>query len=131
MLVDDDSVAAQMYAVGLEAGGFRVSVMGEPAALFEALERELPDVLVLEYRLPGTSGADVLDLLRKNARTAQLRVFILSNFLGDQDGAVDRVFAAGALAWLRKPLTPPNVLIRRLQQAIGPSHYGRRTEDRS
>jgi len=77
------------------------------------------------------SGADILERLRSEPRTVDLPVFLLSNFLGDQDGAIDRVFALGALAWLRKSMTPPEVLAERLKQAVGRKRYARRFEDRS
>ena len=118
MLLDDEPDTAEMYRLGLEAGGFRVAVATEAAELFEAIEHEVPDILVLDYRLRGMTAVDVLDVLRKDTRTAQVPVFILSNYLGDQDGAIDRVFAAGVLAWLKKPATPPKALARKLLQAV-------------
>jgi len=118
MLLDDEPDTAEMYRLGLEAGGFRVAVATEAAELFEAIEHEVPDILVLDYRLRGMTAVDVLDVLRKDTRTANVPVFILSNYLGDQDGAIDRVFAAGVLAWLKKPATPPKALARKLLQAV-------------
>jgi len=118
MLLDDEPDTAEMYRLGLEAGGFRVAVATEAAELFEAIEHEVPDILVLDYRLRGMTAVDVLDVLRKDTRTAKVPVFILSNYLGDQDGAIDRVFAAGVLAWLKKPATPPKALARKLLQAV-------------
>ena len=129
MLVDDDPDTVEMYRMGLEAGGFRVSVSGGPEAFFEALSQEVPDALVLDYRLPGMSGVDVLSRVRKELQLVDLPVFFLSNFLGDQNGAIDRVFELGAVAWLRKPLTPPNVLASRLMEAIGQERYARRIDD--
>ena len=118
MLVDDDIVIADMYRMGLQHAGFRVTVLGDPASLFRAIRDEVPDVLVLDWQLPGMSGAEALELLRRDERTTHLPVLMLSNFLGDQNGGVDRVFAAGALAWLRKSATPPSVLAERLTEAL-------------
>jgi CheY-like chemotaxis protein len=131
ILVDDDRDAAEMYRLGLVARGFRVRVVGEPADFFTAVANEMPDVAVLDWRLPGMSGADILEQLRSEPRTADLPVFLLSNFLGDQNGAIDRVFELGALAWLRKSVTPPDVLAERLRQAVGRKRYARRFEDRN
>jgi two-component system, OmpR family, phosphate regulon response regulator PhoB len=130
ILVDDDLDVAEMYRLGLVARGFRVRVVGEPADFFTAVANEMPDAAVLDWRLPGMSGADILEQLRSEPRTAALPVFLLSNFLGDQNGAIDRVFELGALAWLRKSVTPPHVLAERLQQAVGRKLYARRFEDR-
>ena len=51
----------------------------------------------------------------------QLPVFMLSNFPGGRShGAIDRAFAAGALAWLEKVNTTPTLLATKLTEAIGP-----------
>ena len=125
MLVDDDPAIADMYRMGLEHAGFRVRVLGDPAALFRALDEEVPDILVLDWQLPGMSGAEALELLRRDDRGTLLPVFMLSNFLGNHNGGVDRVFAAGALAWLRKSATPPSVLAERLTEALARARGGR------
>jgi two-component system phosphate regulon response regulator PhoB len=117
-LVDDDAAIAEMYRLGLENAGFRVEVLASAAALFRALGNQVPDILVLDWQLPAMSGAEALELLRRDERTVRLPVFMLSNFLGDHNGAVDRVFAAGALAWLRKSVTPPSMLAERLTEAL-------------
>lgn len=129
MLVDDDPEIAEMYRMGLEAEGFRVSVSDGPDPFFAALGREVPDAVVLDYRLPGMTGVEILSRVRTEHELADLPVFFLSNFPGDKNGAIDQVFEMGALAWLRKPHTPPDVLARRLMQAIGRKHFARRIDD--
>lgn len=119
MLVDDDVAIAEMYRLGLTHSGFRVHHVESPEALFRALHVQVPDILVLDWQMPGMNGAEALELIRMDERTRHLRVFMLSNFLGDQNGAIDRVFAGGALAWLRKSVTPPSVLAQRLTEALG------------
>ena len=118
MLVDDDVTIADMYRLGLTHAGFNVRHLESPEALFRALREQLPDILVLDWQMPGMNGAEALELIRMDDRTRRLPVFMLSNFLGDQNGAVDRVFAAGALAWLRKSVTPPSALAQRLADAL-------------
>src|SRR2546430_11092510 len=118
MLVDDDGAIAEMYRFGLEHAGFRVRVLGDAAALFRALDDEVPDILVLDWQLPGMNGAEALELVRRHDRGAWLPVFMLSNFLGDQNGEVDRVFAAGAPAWLGKAVTPSSVPAGALTEAF-------------
>ena len=126
MLVDDDSAISGMYRLGLEHAGFRVATLGSPEEMFRALADELPDILVLDWQMPGMTGAEALELLRLDGRTATLPVFMLSNFPADLNGGVDRVFAAGALAWLRKSVTPPSVLAERLKEAlVGAGKEGR------
>lgn len=107
-----------MYRYGLEHHGFRVSLMAEAEELFAAVATEVPDILVLDWQLRGTTGADVLEALRRDWRTAGVPVFMLSNFGGDLNGAVDRVFKAGALAWLTKSDTTPDRLAKCLREGL-------------
>ena len=118
LMLDDDVAVADMYRLGLELAGFRVAVTNEPEQLFAAVEAEVPDIFVLDWALPGTSGADVLEALRRDWRTAAVPAFILSNFNPDQNGAVDRVFRAGAVAWLTKSSTAPDLLACRLREGL-------------
>lgn len=117
-MLDDDPAVGQMYRLGLEQAGFRVSVMTDAEQLFAAVEAEVPDIFVLDWALPGTTGADVLETLRHDWRTAAVPAFILSNFNPDQNGAVDRVFRAGAVAWLTKSNTAPELLACRLREGL-------------
>ena len=118
MMLDDDRVMAEMYRLGLELAGFRVCVANEPEQFFAAVRREVPDVVVLDWALPGTTGGEVLETLRSDWRTAAVPVFMLSNFSTELNGAVDRVFRAGAIAWLTKSATSPDTLARRLREGI-------------
>jgi two-component system, OmpR family, phosphate regulon response regulator PhoB len=131
MLVDDDVAIAEMYGLGLASAGFRVRLLADPHALFRALHEQLPDILVLDWQMPGMNGAEALELIRLDERTKHLPVFMLSNFLGDQNGAIDRVFEAGALAWLRKSVTPPSALAQRLSEALARHVTSAGGDDRS
>ena len=118
IMLDDDLAMAEMYRMGLELDGFRVSVTSEPDQLFTAVAQEVPDVFILDWALPGTNGGEVLEAIRSDWRTAAVPVFMLSNFSTDLNGAVDRVFRAGAIAWLTKSDTSPDKLARRLREGI-------------
>jgi CheY-like chemotaxis protein len=121
ILVDDDQVAAEMYRFGLEAFGFDVTTVGDADGLFKAFDVAIPDVLVLDWQLPGMSGDEILHRVRLDERTRALPVFMLSNFPADSDGVIDRVFLAGALAWLQKVKTPPAALAEKLAEALRPA----------
>jgi len=119
MLVDDDPDTGAMYEVGLEALGFRVAVVSDVSAVFLSVEKEIPDVVVLDFQLGGIiTGVDVLENLRLDCRATQVPVFMLSNHLGDLDGQIERAFAAGALAWLVKSQTSPAELGLRISEAL-------------
>jgi two-component system phosphate regulon response regulator PhoB len=121
LLVDDDPAMSDMYGLGLERHGFRVVVLQDPTRLNETVEADPPDVLVLDWDMPQLRGDEALERLRQIDAGRQLPVFMLSNFPGTNNGAIDRAFAAGALAWLEKVNTTPARLATKLIEAIGPA----------
>ncbi len=118
ILVDDDAATADMYRLGLEHHGFTVASVGDADGLFAAMSRGLPDVVVLDWQLPGMNGDEILQRIRLDDRTRALPVFMLSNYPAAKDGEIDRVFLAGALAWLEKVNTSPTLLAEKLKEAL-------------
>lgn len=121
LLVDDDPAMSDMYGLGLERYGFRVAVLQDPTRLNETVEADPPDVVVLDWDMPAIQGDEALERLRKIDAGRRLPVFMLSNFPGTHNGAIDRTFAAGALAWLEKVNTTPALLATKLTEALGPA----------
>jgi len=118
LLVDDDPAMSEMYRIGLEHHGFRVSILADATDLNDAVAAEPPDVLILDWDLPGVPGDRALERLRLTDHGRRLPVFMLSNFPGTRNGAIDRTFAAGALAWLEKVNTTPALLATKIDEAL-------------
>jgi CheY-like chemotaxis protein len=122
IVVDDDPSVAEMYRLGLEFHGFRVTTAGSGDELFASLDDLVPDAIVLDYELPGAKGDQVLEMIRRDERTRGAVVFMLSNFPATYRGAIDRVFRAGAIAWLEKTKTSPKMLAEKLAEALARAH---------
>jgi len=84
--IEDDASTLEVYEIALEQAGFEVDTVesGE-----EALERlklikkgdlRKPDLILLDYLLPGIDGLDVLQNIRKDPKLKNLKVFITSNY---------------------------------------------------
>src|SRR5262245_19695034 len=117
LLVEDDAALAQMYRIKLIREGHRVEVAGDgPSGLQAALERP-PQLLLLDIRLPGFDGFELLARLRREPAGATLPVIVLSNY-GDQE-VLDRSHELGALAHLIKAQTQPPLLVAEIQRLLG------------
>lgn len=117
-LVDDDAAIADLYRFGLETEGFRVTVLTDALDLNDRVAEGRPDVVVLDWELPGMRGDEALERLRRTGYGSETPVFMFSNFSGTHDGTVDRAFAAGAIAWLEKRSTTPPQLAARLREIL-------------
>jgi two-component system, response regulator YesN len=76
--------------------------------------RELPDIILLDIRLPKLDGPGVLQALRANAKTKEVRVVIMSNYSRTELG--DRVANMGVLDYLLKTETTPANLTASLER---------------
>ena len=115
LLVEDDPVLATMHRVRLEMDGFRVMVAEDGIDGLRLASELLPDLVILDYRLPRLDGAGVLRALRGDERTRDLPVIVLSAF--DDPHLIAEGLSLGAAEWLVKSrVTPAQVAatVRRL-----------------
>ncbi len=101
VLLVEDHFLARIALRSVLAGHSQICVIGEAGdgeqglAMYRALR---PDVMLLDLRLPGTSGFEVLTRLRREFSDA--RVVVLSNYQGSED--VYRAVRSGAAGYLTK-----------------------------
>ena len=108
LVVDDDANLAASVAEVLNDDG-RFSVVGhavDGAAALELVEREAPDVVLMDIALPGADGIDTTRAIHE--RDADQHVVIYTG--SDEYGDVARADEAGAIGFLHKSvLTSPDL----------------------
>ena len=105
LFVEDDTSVAQMYRLKFELDGHHVDVATDGEMAVEMAQRDLPDIIFLDIRLPKLDGFGVLEALRANPKTKKTRVVILSNYSRREIG--DRAAKLGVLEHLVKTNTTP------------------------
>jgi DNA-binding response OmpR family regulator len=81
LLVEDDSWLRFVMAELLVDDGYDVIVAATGTEALDQVERQPPDVVVLDLNIPGKSGLEVLHELRTNERTVALPVIVLSGWI--------------------------------------------------
>ena len=115
LYVEDDDSIAEMYRLGLERAGFRITVSRDWETARRLLRRERFDLVLLDIMLPGADGMQALEEIRSRPATADLRVAVLSN--SDLNPEIHlRARELGTLAWLVKSKTPPAQVVRSVQR---------------
>jgi DNA-binding response OmpR family regulator len=76
LIIEDDIDQATIFAGALQAAGFDVEVIRDGGEGLRRLTAIVPDVVVLDLHLPRTSGADILDAIREDARLDKSRVIV-------------------------------------------------------
>jgi DNA-binding response OmpR family regulator len=112
LLVEDDRGIAGLYSHRLQLEGYDVTVATDGESALKAAFASLPRIVFLEVRLPGLSGLEVLERLRKDTRTEHVPVVILTNW--EDDTAKSRALKLGAREFLLKTEVRPGELAARL-----------------
>ncbi len=121
LVIDDDHEMCELLALRLEHHGYRVTTEHSRRGALEVLEREVVDTALVDLRLEGESGLDVL--MDFQQRSIDLPVIILTAH-GTIDGAVEAM-QRGAYGFLTKPFDD-HELLQKLEHAV--SEVGLRRE---
>src|SRR3989344_6299492 len=109
LLVEDEKSLVEMYSLRFKESGFELLVAEGGLAVLELARKELPAVILLDIMLPKMDGFAVLADLKKDAKTKNIPVLLLSN-LG-QKTDIDKGKALGADDYVVKAsMTPSQVL---------------------
>lgn len=119
LLVDDEEefVRALSERLQLRDLASRTAFSGDQAMTF--VGEAAPDIMVLDLAMPGTSGLDVLRLVK--ARYPDIQVIVLTGHGNDLDEAEAR--SIGIFDWLRKPVDI-EVLVARIRAAYQAGRKG-------
>jgi CheY-like chemotaxis protein len=117
LLVDDDPDIRAVYGGRLCRDGFEVCFAADGQQALQAAT-DAPAMILLDMRMPGMNGLEVLDRLKSDSGTAGVPVVMLSN---ECDPAVMATCARmGAAAWWRKSAVAPAELSRRIGEMLCP-----------
>jgi DNA-binding response OmpR family regulator len=111
LLVDDDENTCEAYALWCRAAGLGARTAPTAEAALAAVRADPPDVIVLDYAMPGMNGIDLLNLLRESPDLCTIPVIMMSG----TDRGLRSVHGA---PWLRKPVDPAALVdhIRRIRR---------------
>ena len=99
LIVDDELKICDTLSRFFTAMGFKTSTAQSGREAMEQLEREVPDYLLLDIRMPEMSGLEVLK--QTKARYPGLKV-VMVTALGDAE-TIDEAFRCGASDYITKP----------------------------
>ena len=110
LVVEDDTAIVELLRYNLEAAGYEVlACLDGDSALIATAER-LPDLILLDWMLPGTSGLEVCRQLRRGKDTHAVPIILLTA-RGEETDRV-RGLESGADDYVVKPFSPSELLAR-------------------
>lgn len=110
LVVDDNHANAALTGQLLRARGYEVTVVHTAEEAESRIEREAPDLVLLDVIMPGKSGFDLCRELKENRHTRLIPVVLVTG-LADREDRV-RGIEAGADDFISKPVFPEEVFAR-------------------
>lgn len=115
LLVEDDVLLRQAFRLLLEDAGYRCREAGSAAETFQAIDEELPALVLLDLGLPDMSGLELARTLRERPATADTPIVALTGRAGEDER--ESCLRAGCTDYFAKPMAPKD-LLRRIPDLI-------------
>jgi DNA-binding response OmpR family regulator len=100
VLADDEPDLRSIYATCLRREGYDVWEASDGREALELVESRRPGLLILDVWMPVVNGMEVIEQLRHDPRSGQMRVVMLSN-LGDSDTRLEGFSAGASDYWVK------------------------------
>jgi len=112
LVVDDEQYVRELVKRILEPEGYAVTVAADGNSALAQLTEHRPDLVLLDIRMPGLDGYQVLERIREKS---DVPVIMLTGAL--QPTAVEQSIGLGADDYIRKPFSP-RVLLARIKAKL-------------
>lgn len=117
LLVDDDTFLIDMYAAKFTSGTHEVDTAKSVEGALEKLrEGKAYDAILLDMVLPGMTGIDLLNVMRKEKLAGNAKMIVLSN-QGDQSD-IDAAMASGANGYIIKAHMIPSEVVSKVMEIV-------------
>jgi DNA-binding response OmpR family regulator len=110
LIVDDEPQIALLLNSRLRANGYQVLVAYDAIQGFREAITELPDLILLDIRMPAGGGVAVFDNVQNNVKTALIPVIFMTAH--PNEDIEKACLASGAVDFIAKPFDPEDVLAK-------------------
>ena len=108
LVVDDDPEMRDLLSNLLEGEGYEVILGSNGEEAIELAEKEDPQVILLDFEMPGIDGIETCKRLKREGQTASIPIIMITAYTNKKPGA----FEAGADDFVNKPFDPTEVSAR-------------------
>jgi len=117
LVVEDNASLRRLVLYHLRKAKYQVQEAQNGRAAVKLLQQSIPDLILLDLRMPIMDGFELLNLTRRYPKAAAIPIIALSALSEDED--IERALRLGVLDYLIKPLDP-SVLLSRVGALLRP-----------
>ncbi len=115
LIVDDEEDIRELVEITLDDSVHHIATAVDGIDALVCVERSCPDLVILDWTMPGLTGPEVIEKLREDPRTAVIPVIMLTG--RDEGGELIPTKVLGIFSYLRKPFSPLE-LLEKVQEAL-------------
>jgi two-component system phosphate regulon response regulator PhoB len=110
LIVEDEAAIREMLNFSLGRAGFAVHEAADARQAQDLMDKSVPDLILLDWMLPGISGVDLANKLRQAKRTHKVPIIMLTA-RGEEDSKI-KGLEAGADDYVTKPFSTRELIAR-------------------
>ena len=110
LIVDDEAAIREMVCMALRQGGYECLQAGDARAAQDMVLTETPELVLLDWMMPGTSGVDLARQWRREKATRHVPIIMLTARTQEEDKI--KGLDTGADDYITKPFSPKELLAR-------------------
>ena len=115
-IVEDEAAIRDMYKFKLQAAGFAVTTANDGPSALHVLEHIVPDLILLDIKMPHLPGNEVLKRVRKTTWGQNIKVIVLTNISRDEAPADFRMLNVSQ--YVVKAHHTPNQVLEIINQVL-------------
>jgi DNA-binding response OmpR family regulator len=102
LVVDDSTTNVVLLEAILDEKGYQIETALNAKEAYAIIERESPDLILLDLLMPKISGFEFLEEIRKNDNTKNTPVIVVSALTDEEN--VEKIMKMGAIDFIKKPI---------------------------
>lgn len=110
LVVEDELAIREMLRLALKRAGFTVEEAADVRQAHDFMSKRLPELIILDWMLPGISGIELARQLKKKTQTQQIPIIMLTA-RGEEEDKI-RGLEVGADDYVTKPFSPRELIAR-------------------
>jgi len=128
LAVDDEPAVGEMLRFILEQDGFQADLAADAAHAISRINRSRPDLILLDWMLPGMSGVELVERLKQSSETMTIPIIMLT--AKEEEGDKVKGLNSGADDYITKPFSARELLarIRNILRRVSPQLAGETLE---
>lgn len=117
VIVEDDQALYTVYSTELKLSNYNVKNVSDGTEAHAFIKKEKPDLVLLDLMLPGRSGLEILEELKKDPDTKDIKVVMITNFGSEEH--ISKALELGAEEYIMKYNIVPSELTEKVSFILG------------